>query len=87
PNGDGVNDFWSPLDPFATGIHVWIYDRWGVLIYEWTEVGGYWDGTSKRNGEQVSDGVYYYVAFITSPGDSKREEKGFIQLIRGNVSH
>jgi gliding motility-associated-like protein len=83
PNGDGTNDYWSPFNPYAKAIHVWIYNRWGELVYEWTVPGGYWDGTYYRNGEPVSDGVYYYVARITEPTDQIHNESGFIQLVRG----
>lgn len=83
PNGDGTNDGWAPYEPYAKGIHVWIYNRWGELIYEWTELDGYWDGTYMRNHEPVSDGVYYYIAYITEPTDQIKNESGFIQLVRG----
>lgn len=83
PNGDGTNDYWAPYEPYAKGIHVWIYNRWGELIYEWTDVNGYWDGTYMKNNKPVSDGVYYYIAYITEPTDQIKKESGFIQLVRG----
>lgn len=83
PNGDGTNDSWAPYEPYAKGIHVWIYNRWGELIYEWTELDGYWNGTYQRNNEPVTDGVYYYIAYVTDPTDMIRHQSGFIQLVRG----
>lgn len=82
PNGDGINDGWSLYRPYAEGIHVWIYDRWGVLVYEYTDLNGYWDGTYMGNGKEVTDGVYYYVAYITETNAVITGESGFIQLIR-----
>lgn len=82
PNGDGTNDTWSLYRPYALGVHVWIYDRWGVLVYEYDQVDGYWDGTYMANGKPVTDGVYYYVAHVTETNDVIKGEKGFIQLIR-----
>jgi gliding motility-associated-like protein len=82
PNGDGVNDGWSLYRPYAEGIHVWIYDRWGMLVYEYTEPDGYWDGTYMGNGKPVTDGVYYFIAYITDTNAMITGESGFIQLIR-----
>ncbi len=46
PNGDGLNDFFGPLNALAAENLVFrIYNRWGVLLYEskdWTKP---WDGT------------------------------------------
>lgn len=46
PNGDGLNDFFGPLNALAAeNLLFRIYDRWGVLLYEskdWTKP---WDGT------------------------------------------
>lgn len=46
PNGDGLNDFFGPLNALAAEHLLFrIYNRWGVLLYEsndWTKP---WDGT------------------------------------------
>ena len=83
PDGDGVNDVFSISELYATGMHVWIYDRWGVLVYEWDGLAGYWDGTYQENGKPVTDGVYYYIADISDLNNVLQSESGFIQLIRG----
>lgn len=80
PNGDGANDFFQLYEPEATGIHVWIYDRWGVLIYEYTDLYGFWDGTYMVNGEMCSDGVYYWVATIDYSGVPGKKS-GFVHLL------
>jgi gliding motility-associated-like protein len=82
PDGDGVNDVWTIYEAHANGMHVWIYDRWGVLVYEWDGLAGYWDGTYMKNGKPVTDGVYYYIADISDLNNVLSSESGFIQLIR-----
>ncbi len=82
PNGDGSNDVFTITDPFATGIHVWIYNRWGELIYEWNDVNGSWNGTYMVNDKPVPDGVYYYIAEITDQSNTISKKTGFIELIR-----
>ncbi len=39
--------------------HCWVYNRWGKLVYEWTDPAKGWDGTI--NGRPASEGAYYYV--------------------------
>jgi gliding motility-associated-like protein len=65
PNGDGVNDcfgvhYWGPADKFE----MFIYNRWGQLIYHSTDVSGCWDGTIK--GTKQSAGTYVYLITVSS---------------------
>ena len=83
PNGDGSNDVFTIYQPYATDMHIWIYDRWGVLVYEWTGLTGFWDGTYMVNGKPVPDGVYYYIADFADINHFWTSGSGFIQLIRG----
>ncbi|HTL80904.1 MAG TPA: gliding motility-associated C-terminal domain-containing protein [Bacteroidia bacterium] len=82
PNGDGTNDSWSLIRPYAKDIRVEIYDRWGVLVYVYSDLNGSWNGTYMGNGKEVTDGVYYYIGYITDQNDVMSNETGFIQLIR-----
>jgi len=80
PNGDGVNDVFMLYEPEALNIHVWIYDRWGVLIYEYTDVYGFWDGTYQTTGKLCVDGVYYWIADIGYT-NSNAKKSGFVHLL------
>ena len=39
--------------------HIWVYNRWGKLVYESTDPAKGWDGTI--NGKLAADGAYFYV--------------------------
>lgn len=39
--------------------HGWVYNRWGKLVFEWTDPAKGWDGTI--NGRLAADGAYFYV--------------------------
>jgi len=57
-----------------------IYNRWGQLLFETTEINKGWDGTYK--GEDAAQGVYtYFVRFTTSDGQLF-EKRGTVTLIR-----
>jgi len=82
PNGDGLNDRYKPI-VFGTPTfqEIYIYDRWGELLY--SEVGTDqllgWDGY--YNGMEQEIGVYVYYMRINLSGIEKMY-KGNLTLIR-----
>ena len=80
PNGDNINDTWTPRDieSYENAL-VQVYNRWGALVYE--SIGGEnfiaWDGTN--NGEDLVVGTYYYIIDLKT-GDEP--QKGPITIIR-----
>lgn len=63
PNGDNVNDFFKiegTPNPCWDALTVQIYNRWGQLVYESSEVEFKWDGTNK-NGKELPEGTYYVI--------------------------
>jgi gliding motility-associated-like protein len=69
PNGDGNNDelFVRCYTMYAMNFRV--YDIWGGLMFETTDINKGWDG--KVSGQEASVGVYYYTAevfFINNEG-------------------
>jgi len=72
PNGDGQNDEFRVAYRSIKEFHCWVYNRWGKLIYEWTDPAKGWDGTI--GGRQAAEGAYFYVirALGTdAPADAK----------------
>ncbi len=73
PNGDGVNDVFSPLGLVRNGassdfdfeefrgIRLQIYDRWGGLIYEDKDAPFEWGGRGADGVQLLSSGVFVYV--------------------------
>ncbi|MBL0048769.1 MAG: gliding motility-associated C-terminal domain-containing protein [Bacteroidetes bacterium] len=45
PNGDGMNDYFKALGNNVTEFEMRIYNRWGELIFESTQINQAWDGT------------------------------------------
>ena len=81
PNGDGVNDFFVVDNHGMETLNMLIFNRWGAKVYEWNTSQTAWDGTG-LDGEDVTDGVYYYL--LTAKGEDGRpyEERGAVTLIR-----
>lgn len=63
PNGDGLNDQWGPIKLGEDNVikyELFVYDRWGKLIFETDNVNNLWNGTDAK-GRPYSEGVYTYL--------------------------
>lgn len=59
PNGDGTNDEFRVVYRSLKEFHCWVYNRWGHLVYEWSDPAKGWDGTI--GGRPAAEGAYFYV--------------------------
>ena len=82
PNGDGVNDVFT-FDAVNMGeIHVLIYDRWGLKMFESTASGNVkWDGKNK-GGTTVTDGTYFYIITATGLDNKTYDLKGTVNVFQ-----
>ncbi len=82
PNGDGSNDVFKVIIKDAKCFDGKIYNRWGVLVYQWGDALKGWDGVIMQTNLPASDGVYYYIinycTYLGAPGT----KYGFLTLIR-----
>ena len=76
-----LNDVFFITASGISNLECKIYDRWGLLLYNWIGLDGFWDGKAK-NGTVCTDGTYFYlVTYIDNQGKSVIKN-GFFQLIR-----
>lgn len=58
PNGNMMNDYFMAIGDGVLDFHIVIFNRWGELIFESTDIGTGWDGT--YNGADCPEGLYIY---------------------------
>lgn len=85
PNGDDINDYFQPIKPYyyVTEVDMKILNRWGQLMFETKDPEINWDGTNYKNGQPVSDGVYFYECDVYEQrltGIEVRHLQGFIHV-------
>lgn len=75
PNADSVNDklIFTTCNKI---LKTTLYNRWGLKVFETTDVNHYWDGRT-TSGEECIDGSYFYIIET-----EERNYKGFVQLVR-----
>jgi gliding motility-associated-like protein len=79
PNGDGINDVWYISGACLESLEGKIFNRWGMQVKSFSNINDEWNG--KYNGENVPDGVYFYMLEIKyHSGISKNQ--GFISVFR-----
>ena len=81
PNGDGSNDYFSFEEYAMTSVEALIYNRWGELVYSWSSPNQNWDGRG-IDGEELPEGVYYYVLNAIGEDGYSYTKKGSITLLR-----
>ncbi len=72
PNGDGQNDEFRVAFRSLREFHIWVYNRWGKLVYESTDPAKGWDGNI--NGRPAAEGAYYYVVRALGTDADKNAE-------------
>ncbi len=90
PDGNGINDTFHPFPyRYVKDIDIRIFSRWGLEVFSSTDADINWNGKTDNTGEDLPDGVYYYICRVNEiylSGIKSRELKGFIQLIRKSGS-
>lgn len=82
PDGDGLNDvFYVSEYCGLIKYRLWIFNRWGELMFETNNPTATWDGTYK--GEAVPEGVYgVLIDYTFDKLPSKPEYRGNLTVIR-----
>jgi len=81
PDGDRFNNTFKPVLYKPRQFQLFIYNRWGNLIYYSNDAYGEWDGSYK--GELAPDGVYIWrIIYNDFKYNLPQELKGHVTLLR-----
>jgi gliding motility-associated-like protein len=80
PNGDGLNDEFSPSALFTRSYDFSIYNRWGERIYQSSE-GKAWNGKN-ASGDILQEGAYIYLFNILDGDGNRHHERGTVTLLK-----
>ena len=82
PDGDGRNDIFYI---FGSGIlegsfNLFLFDRWGEIIYKSTDIRQGWDG--KVKGQIVQNGTYVWMVVCKNFEGNQKTANGVVTVIR-----
>lgn len=81
PNGDDVNDSFRPIVTGTKNYDFFVYDGFGKMVFNSSNVLKEWDGTYK--GKPATEGVYVYKVIMTKNADVVVfSEQGSVTLLR-----
>ncbi|MCW3082720.1 MAG: hypothetical protein JWP12_86 [Bacteroidetes bacterium] len=84
PNSNGNNDVFLPK---GTGwnparYHLWVFDRWGNMIFDTTDMNKGWDGTTKHNSDISQTDVYVWKIQLADLKGNQRIFIGSVTLVQ-----
>ncbi len=83
PNENGQNDDFSLFTKYLSNFQIFIFNRWGEIVFQSDQVDFVWDGTYK--GKIVPVSVYPYRITYTSTYNPERgtlEKRGSVTVVR-----
>ena len=80
PNDDNMNDTFQPVCSYISESKLFIYNRWGELIFESVDINKGWDG--RCQGIMMNSGMFVYSLETTLQNGETINRKGNISLIR-----
>lgn len=79
PNEDGKNDVFYVAGFGIDALEMWIFNRWGELIFRTNELNKGWDG--KHKGVWCENGVYTYKVNIKTSSNKTEIKVGHVTLL------
>lgn len=80
PNGDGMNDILYVRGQHVKDMLLRIYNRWGQLVFESTDIKRGWDG--KYKGSEAPVEAYGYVLSVVFENNEAFKKQGNITILR-----
>ncbi len=81
PNGDGVNDTFRARGKYLRGVDIYIYDRWGELVFKGSgDEYINWDGTFR--GKPLPPDSYTYRVNVECEDSDKYTQQGNLNLVK-----
>lgn len=80
PNGDHKNNTWRGYGMSIATYSLRVFNRWGEIVFETTEITDAWDGT--YDGHYVLDDVYVWRVFIIDTDQNEHEFFGHVTVLK-----
>jgi len=90
PDQDGLNDYFGPkgLGLNTENYEMYIYNRWGEVIWYTNDIENHWDGNSGKDAKPAPEGIYVWLITFQDLNNKPYKKIGNVTLFRtgGNSS-
>lgn len=82
PNGDGVNDFFFGQGIGIVDYDLYIFDRWGNVIFHGSDLNEMWNGRANGGDDVAQQDVYVWKVKLTDVFGKKHNYIGTVTLVK-----
>jgi gliding motility-associated-like protein len=81
-DSQGTNDNFSGYGTNISQYDMWIFDRWGNMIFHTADLNIRWDGKANNGKDKAQRDVYVYLVKILDFRGTEHEYRGTVTLVR-----
>ncbi|MGQ0827839.1 MAG: PKD domain-containing protein [Bacteroidota bacterium] len=82
PNNDGINDVFFGKGEGIMQYDIWIFDRWGNMIFHGKELNDFWNGKANGGSQVAQQDVYVWKVVLTDVFYKKHDYIGTVTLVK-----
>jgi gliding motility-associated-like protein len=82
PNGDGINDEFFGKGENIIEYDMWIFDRWGTMIFHGNDINDKWDGKTNHGSDIAQQDVYVWKVRFADLNKIKHDYIGTVTLVK-----
>ncbi len=82
PNGDGRNEIFTAKGTFITSFKMYIFDRWGMMLYQTNVINKGWPGTVNGGTRLCQEDTYVYMIEAIDMNQGKHNFIGKVTLLK-----
>lgn len=82
PNQDGKNEIFLGYGAYVEKFQMYIFDRWGNLMFESNDINKGWNGSVNNDSATVQEDVYVWKVNIVASNKKDYKYVGLVNLIR-----
>jgi gliding motility-associated-like protein len=82
PDGDGLNDIFKAEGTFIKTFDLWIFDRWGNVVFHSKDPDIGWDGSDSSDDFSGQSLIYSYRLRAEGYSGEVLDKKGSVQVLR-----
>lgn len=81
PDGNNINDYFTAKGDEITDFKMMIFDRWGEMIFQTTDMEKGWDGKANNGSKVAEQGVYVYKIMVKDFAEHPHSYLGHVTLL------